>query len=128
MARREKDATVQVGLRVKESLRSKIEKSAKKSGVSMNAEIVRRLEKSFAPSVEEELREAIRAVVIISDVYDKLLGTDPTDEEKQEIRSFMRAQTRMLAGRLEETKTRRLDESAEASRRMRAPRREETEK
>jgi hypothetical protein len=124
MAKREKDATVQVGLRVRESLRSKIEKAARKSGISMNAEIVRRLEQSFAPSVEEELRNAIRAIVIIWDAYDKLLGTEPTGEDKLEIREFMRAQTKMLAGHLDETKTRKLEELAAASLRIQASRRE----
>jgi hypothetical protein len=48
MPRRKETETVQVGLRVKESLRVALEQAASERGVSMNAEIVRRLERSFA--------------------------------------------------------------------------------
>jgi hypothetical protein len=47
MARRDEAQTVQVGLRVKEPLRVLLEESARERGISMNAEIVRRLERSF---------------------------------------------------------------------------------
>jgi|GEM_PF-2753998 hypothetical protein len=47
MTRRPKAATVDIGLRVKEPMRARIEKGAKKRGVSMNAEIADRLETSF---------------------------------------------------------------------------------
>ena len=47
MARRKKSATVQLKLRIKEELRSRLEKAAKTRDVSMNAEIWERLEKSF---------------------------------------------------------------------------------
>jgi hypothetical protein len=45
---RKRDTTVQVGLRLKEPLRKRVERAAKSNGVSMNAELVRRLEESFA--------------------------------------------------------------------------------
>jgi hypothetical protein len=48
MAGREESQTVQLGLRMKEPLRAELEKAAKRHGLSMNAEIVRRLETSFA--------------------------------------------------------------------------------
>ena len=49
MARRDEAQTVQVGLRVKEPLRALLEESATERGISMNAEIVRRLERTFEP-------------------------------------------------------------------------------
>jgi hypothetical protein len=48
MSKRTKTATVDVGLRVKEPMRARIERSAKDRGVSMNGEIVARLEATFS--------------------------------------------------------------------------------
>ena len=63
MARRDEAQTVQVGLRVKEPLRVLLEESARERGISMNAEIVRRLERTFEPPEHkidlEELRSQI---------------------------------------------------------------------
>jgi hypothetical protein len=47
MARRKKTATVQLKLRFREELRRKLERQAKGREVSLNNEIVRRLESSF---------------------------------------------------------------------------------
>src|SRR5262249_22520015 len=47
MTKRPKAATVDIGLRVKEPVRARIERAAKDSGVSMNAEINSRLDSSF---------------------------------------------------------------------------------
>ncbi len=47
MAKRSRSDTVQLKVRMKESLRSNIETSARKGGHSLNAEIVRRIESSF---------------------------------------------------------------------------------
>ena len=47
MAKRKLSATVDVGLRLKEPMRAALEKSAKRSGISMNAEIVGRLDRSL---------------------------------------------------------------------------------
>ncbi len=47
MAQRKKTATVQLKLRMKETLRARIEKTAKAGKVSMNTEILQRLERSF---------------------------------------------------------------------------------
>ena len=44
---RKKSETAVLGFRVKEPLRNQIEKAAKSNGVSMNAELVRRVETSF---------------------------------------------------------------------------------
>ena len=69
MARRKKSANVQLKVRVKEPLRARIEKAAKSRGVSMNAEMGDRLERSF--EIEErfggpklvELIETIASVM-----------------------------------------------------------------
>ena len=47
MAKKGKPARAQVPLRIPQALRTRIEKSAKPRGVSMNAEIIERLERSF---------------------------------------------------------------------------------
>ena len=47
MAKRGKSPRAQVPLRIPEAQRARIEKAAKSRGVSMNAEIVERLERSF---------------------------------------------------------------------------------
>jgi hypothetical protein len=47
MAKRGKSARAQVPLRIPEALRARIEKAAKETGNSMNAEILNRLEGSF---------------------------------------------------------------------------------
>jgi Arc-like DNA binding domain len=56
-AKREKAQVVQFKLRIRESLRARIEVAARKSGISMNSEIERRLEESFdAASIVGGLR------------------------------------------------------------------------
>ena len=53
---RNDNATVQVGLRIRESLRAALNEAAEKHGVSMNAEILMRLEESFKlDAVKREL-------------------------------------------------------------------------
>jgi hypothetical protein len=53
-----KDRVVQTGLRIRASLRDRLEKEAKRSGISLNSEMERRLEASFAVSrVEEKVDE-----------------------------------------------------------------------
>jgi Arc-like DNA binding dprotein len=47
MAARDKATTVQLKVRMKEPLRAKLEEMAHRHGISMNAEIVARLEQSF---------------------------------------------------------------------------------
>ena len=47
MARREKSDTVQLKTRMKEPLRAKLEAAAEEKGISLNAEAVQRLERSF---------------------------------------------------------------------------------
>ena len=58
MMKRPKAATVDIGLRVKEPVRARIERAARDNGVSMNAEINGRLDSSFT-------RE---------DVFDRMFG------------------------------------------------------
>ena len=43
----ERDRVVQTGLRIRASLRDRLEAEAKRSGISLNSEIERRLEASF---------------------------------------------------------------------------------
>jgi hypothetical protein len=50
MARRKASATVQLKVRMKEPLRAQLEKAAKQRGISINSEIVDRLEQSQAMS------------------------------------------------------------------------------
>jgi hypothetical protein len=56
MAEREKYAVVELKVRVKEPLRDRIEAAARDRGVSMNAEVISRLEKSFA--LENDVADA----------------------------------------------------------------------
>ena len=59
MAQRGKAARAQVPLRIPETLRARIESSAKESSRSMNAEIVKRIERSFErQDLVEEVLEA----------------------------------------------------------------------
>ena len=58
MPARKPTDTVQFKLRFEEGLRSRVEKSANKRNVSINTEIIRRLEESFAL---EEVRERWQA-------------------------------------------------------------------
>lgn len=48
MVQRKKTATVDIKIRFKEPLRARIERAAKQRGVSMNAEMTDRLERSFS--------------------------------------------------------------------------------
>jgi len=57
MAKRKKTAHVDLRMRMQEPLRASIEKAAKKRGVSMNAEAVDRLERSF--QIQSLLYEAL---------------------------------------------------------------------
>jgi Arc-like DNA binding domain len=60
MVARKLTDVVQVNLRLRESLRRKLEREAEKRGLSFNAELTRRLEEGFE---REELNDAIRAVM-----------------------------------------------------------------
>src|ERR1700674_1254231 len=54
MAKRSKTAVANLKVRLRESLRSKIERAAKSRGVSMNAEMVDRIDESFEKEAEIE--------------------------------------------------------------------------
>jgi Arc-like DNA binding domain len=47
MPKRDEDASAQVKVRLKEPLRAALEEAARKRGISMNAEVISRLERSF---------------------------------------------------------------------------------
>jgi hypothetical protein len=55
MIKRDKNQIVGLKLRIRESLRAKIEKAASASGISMNSEMERRLEQTF--SLEQRLEQ-----------------------------------------------------------------------
>jgi hypothetical protein len=57
--RRKASAYVQFKARMKEELRAKLERAAKEHGVSINAELVRRLEASFTQESVEALVERV---------------------------------------------------------------------
>lgn len=64
MPPRKQSATVDLKLRIKEPLRVQIEKAAKQHGVSMNMEMVARLQRSFERDKINELESKIDAIMI----------------------------------------------------------------
>jgi hypothetical protein len=61
--RRKQTATVDIKIRMREPLRASIEREAKRRGVSMNAEMVDRLQRTFAPTDPlEEMRGELGGV------------------------------------------------------------------
>jgi hypothetical protein len=60
MVARKLTDVVQVNLRLRESLRRKLEREAERRGMSFNAELTLRLRESFN---REELNEALRATI-----------------------------------------------------------------
>ena len=72
MAKHSRSDTIQLKVRMKEPLRAAIEASAKKRGISLNAETVRRIEASF----EAERRESLIAAEATSSVYFSFGGLD----------------------------------------------------
>ena len=67
MVKREKDQIIQFKLRIRESLRANLEKAARRSGISINSEIERRLEASFSQIVEPYVRALINEVLKAQD-------------------------------------------------------------
>ena len=65
MARRAKSDTVQLKTRMKELLRAKLEAAAEENGISLNAEMVQRLERSFA----KEKSQAANSDEAVGGVY-----------------------------------------------------------
>lgn len=63
MSEREQSATVQLKIRMKEPLRAELEQAAQERGVSLNAEAVDRLERSFRKD-EDLYGSAITAVFV----------------------------------------------------------------
>jgi non-homologous end joining protein Ku len=64
MVKRSKTAIVGLRVRLREPLRKKLETAAKQKGVSLNAELVDRLEASFsAQAVEDKLAPQLTLVV-----------------------------------------------------------------
>jgi hypothetical protein len=81
----EKDRVVQTGLRIRVSLRDRLEKEAKLHGISLNSEMERRLEASFEPTIrrdefmgyvrrlakEDEAREKAETSLVLSTAAQK---------------------------------------------------------
>ncbi len=70
MKSRKESAVVQLTVRLKESLRARIEKAASKQEHSMNTEIVGRLEKSFSKDEEVQLTHQL----VMDGVYEQFGG------------------------------------------------------
>jgi hypothetical protein len=84
MAKRSRKAVVEVGLRVREPLRAKVEKAAKARGVSMNAEMVARLERSFATEEVWGGPEMLRVAELMAGAFyhtglSASVGREPAD-------------------------------------------------
>lgn len=69
MVQRKKSATVDVGLRVKEPMRAALDRSAKKRGISLNAEIVDRLERSLHEDQNLSGPKAARIAHMMSSMF-----------------------------------------------------------
>jgi hypothetical protein len=84
--KRKKSATVDLKLRMKEPLRAKIAATAKKNGVSMNSEIVERVERSFQK--DQALHEsfgdesAYRLLLFFSN-YASLIETEMQEDDPE---------------------------------------------
>ena len=61
MAERARSDTIQLKARMKEPLRAKLEAAAEARGVSLNAEMIHRLEQSFAEEKTQSFVEAVAA-------------------------------------------------------------------
>jgi hypothetical protein len=64
----------QLKLRVPKGLRGKLEQSAQKSGLTLNAEIIRRLEQSFTRDDGEKNRQLLAqqsATAVIEQMFDR---------------------------------------------------------
>jgi hypothetical protein len=61
MVKRAKGQVVNLRLRIRESLRARLEKDARRTGISLNAEVERRLEDSYTAQKElEHVRELLK--------------------------------------------------------------------
>jgi hypothetical protein len=72
----------QVKIRIKKPLRTALEKSATRRGVSLNAEIVTRLEQSFAPTSAAEIARQFEIQwqhVFVKEVLKLFMGRIPED-------------------------------------------------
>jgi Arc-like DNA binding dprotein len=85
MAVHESSAMVQLKFRVREGLRAKLEEAARQRGVSLNAEIVHRLEQSFrVGQIEQERDAALNRMHELIDVVVRLSRSLPSAETRPE--------------------------------------------
>lgn len=88
MVKRSKKAVVQLGVRMREPLRAQLTKAAKAKGISLNAEIVDRLERSTTNMglVEEILSllfgPTTAKILAGAHVYGGILQLTPGDKER----------------------------------------------
>ena len=66
MAKRKKTDTVQLKLRMREALRKRLETAARAEEISLNSEMIRRLENSFLMAQNAFLLEALLVLRVIS--------------------------------------------------------------
>jgi hypothetical protein len=85
MVERDETAYVQLKFRVKERLRAGLERAARGHGVSLNAEIVARLEKSFEPGFALDTSQVRRMINDALKALNALQGevVDLVDELRQ---------------------------------------------
>jgi hypothetical protein len=131
MVVREKTATVQLGVRMKEPLRAALEDAARARGVSINSETVHRLEASFAQDQrladvfgDEETFRLMRTVAGILNVVDR--GAEPEGKPpfREHRSSFSRRLQRaadvlsVLARQVEEGRSAPLETDSDRERRL----------
>lgn len=84
----QKDRVVQTGLRIRVSLRDRLEEEAKRSGISLNSEMERRLEASFPPVMPSDdhltiLEQIVKKQMEAQDFAVKLLAEQRAKERER---------------------------------------------
>jgi hypothetical protein len=78
----------QLKLRIPKELRGRLEQSAEKSGLTLNAEIIRRLEQSFARALGEKTLHLLAqqsATAAIEQMFGRgFVKSDPKKQSKKE--------------------------------------------
>jgi hypothetical protein len=78
----------QLKLRIPKELRGRLEQSAQKSGLTLNAEIIRRLEQSFARALGEKNLQLLAqqsATAVIEQMFERgVMKFDPKKQSKKE--------------------------------------------
>ncbi len=80
MAERSRSDTIQLKARMKEPLRAKLEAAAEARGVSLNAEMIHRLERSFAEFGKEETFLVVRLLANAIQTIEAVTGKNWMDD------------------------------------------------